>query len=245
MDSQQSRLLVILNPIAGNVQIERLHGLLQERRHLANVTYDLYETTDHDRLAEVIDEAAAQGCTLVVAAGGDGTVSLVANELVGRKLSLGILPVGAGNLLAQELNIPLHLEQACQLLTRPLQTTQLDVMQVGQRYFVSHVSLGVYSRIIERTAVVDKRRYGKVAYLWQMAKEVMGGQSWDFSLTTDGEKHHLRVPPWQLVRYRVRQHVGVTAHEPLPLRADGEIIGHSAVSLNVRPQAIRVVVPAI
>lgn len=192
MQHKRARLLFILNPVAGSADADQLRMLLQQQCNPAGIPYDVYETNGQDRLDAVIAEAKAKGCTLVVAAGGDGAVSQVANELVNHQLPLVILPAGTGNLLAQELGIPLDLEQACRLVMAPTHTTQLDAMRVGQQFFVSHVSLGVYSRIISHTTVTAKRRYGKAAYLWQMVREIAGGQSWRFGLTVDGKKHKLR-----------------------------------------------------
>ena len=44
--------------------------------------------------------AVAQGFDTVVAAGGDGTVSAVANGLIGSGARLGIIPLGTANVLA-------------------------------------------------------------------------------------------------------------------------------------------------
>jgi YegS/Rv2252/BmrU family lipid kinase len=284
--------------VAGNSHADQLRQLFQQQCDNAAATFEVYETSGEDRLDEVIARAEANGCTLVVAVGGDGTVSEVANELAGKNLPLGILPAGTGNLLAQELGIPLNLKQACQLVMAPTKTTQLDAMRVGDQFFVSHISLGVYSRIIENTAVSAKRRYGKAAYLWQMFREIVGGQGWRFGLTIDGEKHHVLAslvmvanigtvgvgqlrwgedirpddgridvcvvlartlpqyiemlrhvwrgeapPPQHMRTFQAREQIGITANKPLPLRADGEIIGNAAVSVMVHPQAITVITP--
>jgi len=60
----------------------------------------------------IINQGIKDAVDLFIAAGGDGTVALVGNSLVGTGTPLGILPIGTGNLLAKELNIPRQIEDA-------------------------------------------------------------------------------------------------------------------------------------
>jgi diacylglycerol kinase (ATP) len=60
--------------------------------------------------------AARAGCPLVVAAGGDGTVSAVARGLVGSNTVLGVIALGTYNNVATSLGIPTDVAQACALI---------------------------------------------------------------------------------------------------------------------------------
>ena len=56
-----------------------------------------------------------EGFDVIVAGGGDGTVSTVAAELVGAEAALGIIPLGTLNHFAYDLGVPLDLDSAVEL----------------------------------------------------------------------------------------------------------------------------------
>ncbi|MCB0086016.1 MAG: hypothetical protein KDE47_33985, partial [Caldilineaceae bacterium] len=134
---------VIFNPAGGNVTTDT-RTQLETAFAQCGITYQFHETAPDEDLTGVIAAAVAQEqITLVVAAGGDGTVSAVANALVKANqeetdVPFGILPLGTANLIAQDLGIPLNLEEACTLLANPKQMVTIDAMQIGDDYYFSH-----------------------------------------------------------------------------------------------------------
>lgn len=106
-------------------------------------------------------KAVAEGCNLVVAVGGDGTVNEVASPLVGTETALGIIPTGSGNGLARALGIPLRVEKACQALLES-RIEKIDVGQVGEKYFFSTAGIGFDALVGEKFS----ERYGSSRGLW-------------------------------------------------------------------------------
>ena len=105
-------------------------------------------------------EAARKGAKLIIACGGDGTVSEVANGILssGKDVELGILPSGTGGDFRRTLEIPSRSRDAARVL-RNGRTVRIDVGRVSfidnngaeaMRYFVGVASCGMSTRVIER-----------------------------------------------------------------------------------------------
>jgi len=101
------------------------------------------------------------------AAGGDGTVSAVADAVRGTDTALGVLPIGTLNHFAKDAGIPLELVQAVRTLAQG-RRARVDVGEVNGRAFINNASLGLYPNIVqERTR--QQRRFGRskrTAMLW-------------------------------------------------------------------------------
>lgn len=103
------------------------------------------------------------GVDRVIVGGGDGTLNLALQGLVGTGLPLGILPLGTANNLARTLRIPRDLEPACELVAHGYRR-RIDLGWVNGRYFFTTASLGLSVRITEELSAESKRRWGPVAY---------------------------------------------------------------------------------
>jgi diacylglycerol kinase (ATP) len=190
--SRVSRILVILNPSAGSFDAGQVNRALSE--DLGGQVQDLqmYEMDGQEDLGQVARDAIDDGFDIVVAAGGDGTVSGTINGLVKTNHPLGILPLGTVNTLARDLGIPLRLGQALELLTGDHKLKDVDVLQVGDRFLVLNVSVGVSSLAMLNTPQAAKRRFGYAAYLWAGMKWLTGFQPRRFRITVDGQSSQWR-----------------------------------------------------
>lgn len=181
-----TRVFVIQNPGSGTYAAEALHAALERHFRCDGGSCDVHEVAGRQDLAAVARAAAARGVDIVVAAGGDGTVSAVANGLVGTEVPLGIIPLGTANVLARELMIPVDLEQACTLLGGEHAVSKIDAMEVAGKIYLTQVGIGIDALMIRDTKDADKRRFGRVAYLWTMAARLVGFQPRRFTLAVDG-----------------------------------------------------------
>lgn len=182
---QTPSVFVVQNPVAGTSDPAFVREEIEN--HLAGRKYEIYETAKQDNVREIVKDAIRQGYRMVWAAGGDGTVAAVANGLVKGEVPLGIVPLGSGNIMAKELGIPLEVRAACDLLVGAHRTRNLDVLRVGDNYFVLAVSAGISALMIAETARGQKRRLGQLAYLLNGARIILSKSLWPFRVSVDGQ----------------------------------------------------------
>lgn len=190
--SRFRHVFVILNPIAGSCEASGVRQAIERLFPVSDTVCVIHEANRDEKIHEVVAAAVGRGCDLIVAAGGDGTVSAVANGLVGAQVPLGIIPLGTANVLARELGIPVDLESACQLLAVGHSTTRIDAMRVGDTCYFTQIGIGIDALMIRDTKREDKRRFGRIAYLWTAATCLVGFQPRKFALTTDGREKQAR-----------------------------------------------------
>ncbi|HXA25191.1 MAG TPA: acylglycerol kinase family protein, partial [Acetobacteraceae bacterium] len=95
----------MFNPVAGRRRTNLLWPVLDVL--VANgVRIDLAETHGPGHARALAREAVCAGASMVVAAGGDGTIAEVADGLLGSPARLGVIPLGTANVLAHELALP-------------------------------------------------------------------------------------------------------------------------------------------
>lgn len=179
-------LLAIVNPVAGSCDPDTLCAALEAACQEAGLSLEVRRTTpDADPAAMARDWAARGGRRLAVA-GGDGTISAVASGLPRTGVELALLPAGTANKLAHELRIPQELEAACRLAATGSRLRRLDGLRVGDRVFLCHVSVGVYSEIATTASVDAKRTFRQLAYVWNAIPRLLQRRSWRFHLELDG-----------------------------------------------------------
>lgn len=109
--------------------------------------------------AKAAQKAVSDGAQLVIAAGGDGTISAVAGALSGSKAALGILPLGTLNHFARDLGIPFQLEKAAAVLASG-QRHQVDLAEMNGRTFINNSAIGLYPlMVIDREG--QRQRLGR------------------------------------------------------------------------------------
>lgn len=130
----------------------------------------LAEWSPGDALAALVDAQIEKGASLVVAAGGDGTVMALADAMLGRDVPLAVLPLGTFNYFARGLGSSEDVEEAARQILAG-RAHPISVGQVNGQVFLNNASLGIYPAILRERETVY-RRWGRrrLAAHWSVVK---------------------------------------------------------------------------
>lgn len=184
---------IILNPYGGRLSGAAKQAKVEQALHRARLTYHVDVTQHPGHALQLARQAALEGWPLIVAAGGDGTVSEVVNGLMqaageGVAGTLGILPLGTANDLAAALNLPQDIAGACQRLQAG-RTRLIDVGQVNGRYFVNNSAVGLEPVV---TLAYEKIYWikGKPRYLIAAIQSIWQAKPWLMRVTWNQSEYH-------------------------------------------------------
>ena len=184
---QTPKTFIVVNPVAGVTQPEAVREKIESALQAHEIPFEIYETKGDDKFRQIIRDAIQGGVKLVIAAGGDGTLSGVVDGLVDTQIPLLILPTGTWNALAQALDIPLQIDAALELLFQEHRIRTIDAIQVDQSYYVLSVSAGVGARTMEDVKREEKRRFGRLADLRSAIVHALEFRSHTFEVKIDGK----------------------------------------------------------
>ena len=193
-----ARALVSVSPAAGRGhdpgRRDRLVVAISKALTDRGFTADFPQAASAEEAARLLRTAQADGYELAVVAGGDGTVRLGVSALAGCELSLGIVPLGTGNLLAAVLGISRDpFVAAKRLSTASPVTIDTGLLQLGGRaeYFAVAAGVGFDARVMSATSSEAKRRFGVLAYFATMARLIASLPVAQAEIVVDGRTYEL------------------------------------------------------
>jgi len=155
------KIAVLMNASSGKCgdEAEERERKIREAFQAAGVDPEIHCVEPSELTSSVAE--IARGADLVVAAGGDGTVSAIAAALAGGNIPLAVLPMGTLNHFARDVGMPLDLTEAAAAIVAG-HTTHVDVGEVNGRVFINNSSVGLYPEtVIDRDRERAKTGRGK------------------------------------------------------------------------------------
>ncbi|MGO1481811.1 MAG: diacylglycerol/lipid kinase family protein [Brachybacterium sp.] len=185
-DDRLRRVAVVLNPSKFEETDSFRRRITEVVERIEGAETVFYETTIDDPGEGQARQAVEDGADLVMAAGGDGTVRMVASVLAGTDTRMGIIPAGTGNLLARNVDIPLDDPAAAMVAALTGSDHQVDVgwLRTGdsvatarsapRQIFLVIAGFGADAEMIGYTDPKMKKRIGWIAYVFGGIRTVLG-----------------------------------------------------------------------
>jgi diacylglycerol kinase (ATP) len=184
--TQSRTAYLIFNPVSGRGNPDR--DLLAIRQILEPqiLVRAIFTTPDVDpavqtqaAIAEIQAHAAEKNAPdLIIASGGDGTVSAVAGAIVGTGIPLGIVPRGTANAFSVALGLPTTLKGACETILAG-HTRIVDAARCNDLPMILLAGIGFEAGMVDRADRELKNRLGTLAYLMAGVQQLAAQQPFE------------------------------------------------------------------
>ena len=185
---------ILINAGAGGQFDDTLRQRLSEIFQAAGAKADIVVVEAPDEVGPIAQTAAQEDYEMIVAGGGDGTISLVASALIGSGKIFGVLPLGTLNHFAKDLRIPTDFEEAAQNLVSG-SLLQVDVGEVNGQTFLNNSTLGLYPKLVREREKQQRLGWGKwPAFVWAAIAALRRYPFVSVRVSVDGKPVTTRTP---------------------------------------------------
>ena len=176
---------LIFNPISGqgdpNQDLKLIKKILEPQ-----IQVNVVLTEPDVSPGEQAKAAIAQNTDLIIASGGDGTVSAVAEAVMRTDIPLGVIPRGTANAFSVALGIPTNLRAACETILAGT-TRQIDVATCNGAPMVLLAGIGFEAETVERANREMKNRFGFFAYIVAGMQQLADQEAFTAELEINGQ----------------------------------------------------------
>ena len=186
MPPEESQLILfVINPISGGKTKNDWETAIREffKPLPTNIEFFMLTGKDDDQSVKHWIEKIKPA--KVVAVGGDGTVSMVARQIVGKDVALGILPAGSANGMALELGIPLNVTDALTVITTG-HVRNADVIDVNDHICLHLSDIGLNAQLIKHFE--EGKLRGKFGYATKVIKTLWMKSHMSLKINIHGEE---------------------------------------------------------
>jgi len=189
MEGTKKKILFIINPISGTGKQRSVTDLINKHLDHDKFVYQITYTKMAGDGVQISKQAMDENIDTIVAVGGDGSVNEIASAIVNSKVSLGIIPTGSGNGLANHLNIPLKLSSAIEVINQE-KVTHIDTATINNQLFLSIAGMG-FDGLISKEYAKAKNR-GFWPYFRIVTEEFKNYYPKRYNIVIDGKEKEVR-----------------------------------------------------
>jgi YegS/Rv2252/BmrU family lipid kinase len=145
-------------------------------------------------LMKLAERAAKSDAEIVVAGGGDGTISGVASKIIETDKIFGVLPLGTLNHFSKDLQIPQEIAEAVRVISEG-NIQKIDVAEVNGQIFINNSSIGLYPKIVRRREKQQRLGKGKWSAAFWAATNVLRRYPFlHIKIVVDGKEVRRKTP---------------------------------------------------
>ncbi len=181
----ENYILLVVNPISGDRDKKPIVDLVKTEVRKRNFGFQLYETTGKNDVETIKSIIKRNKPFRLLAAGGDGTVSMVAKCILGTNICLGIIPAGSANGMAVNFNLPETLQEQIDIALADCML-KIDVLYINDKLCIHIADLGINAELVKNYE--ESRIRGKFGYFLQTIPTLINSDSpFDFTIETENE----------------------------------------------------------
>ena len=174
---------LIFNPVAGQGDSEQDLAII--KRHLEpEFTLDIQFTTKEVDGGELARQAVANDARIIIASGGDGTVSAIAEALIETDITLGVIARGTANAFANALGIPDTIEAACENILAGT-VKKVDAAMCNDKPMILLAGIGFEAETVQDADREAKDRLGMLAYILSGLKQLREFEEFTAEIETE------------------------------------------------------------
>jgi YegS/Rv2252/BmrU family lipid kinase len=190
----------VVNPASANGSTRRRWPEIARRAADFGLVGETHFTERAGHAAELAEKAAADGASLVVAVGGDGTVHETVNGLMradpDRRPELATIPRGTGKDFARSFRIPRKVDGAL-AVARDGAARTVDVGRAAftawdgspaEAYFANFAGAGISGAVAARANTSSKALGGKASFFWATSAVFVRWKNSEYDVAIDGER---------------------------------------------------------
>lgn len=180
------KVLLVVNPVSGSQDKTELIDKMRERADERGFDLKVYQTDGENDRRKIEKLLTDFGPDRVLIAGGDGTITQIADLLRDHDLKVvtGLLPVGSANGLSTNLGLPADLDEAIDVALGE-HTGCLDGMLINGRLGLHLSDLGLNARLVKNYEAHDS--HGKWGYAKEVVRTLAEHELFRVRVTTDTE----------------------------------------------------------
>jgi YegS/Rv2252/BmrU family lipid kinase len=202
----------------------------------AALELDVVEVAEGASPVALAREALARGAKLLIASGGDGTVSAVGGALISEPAGvLGILPRGTANSIATHLGIPRDTEGACAAILGG-HTRTIDTATVNGRPMLLMATIGLHAEAITDVDPERKQRLGALAYVLEEVDRVRDAEL--FAVTIDANGQHATCEANSVTVANIARPATLLAQGPATIEDDDGLLDVTLVAIRGLAEAV-------